>query len=217
MKVIKELLNRYLPVFIVIALVSLALFYIPIKADSGVSKEVYIIGAIDQRTALRVIGELTAADKTPGDITLLIDSGGGGVAEGFLIIDTMRVCNNDIKTVVLTEACSMAAVVASAGTPGKRYAYPHSILLLHQMGMTYLEGQNVDKWYKMIEIISKIEKQLCEEIAKNTGHSSLEIRQSIKEDMWMTALEARNYGLIDIIIERPIPVERRDWDNDTNK
>ena len=134
------------------------------------------------------------------DIQIYLNTPGGGVYAGLGIYDTMQYIRPDVATICTGVAASMGAVLLSAGEKGKRTALPHSRILIHQP-MGGAQGQASD-----IEItareIQKLKKELYEIIAKHSSQSYKKIWKDGDRDFWMTAVEARDYGMIDEVLER---------------
>lgn len=161
---------------------------------------VFLGGPIDDHVANLVIAQLLflQSEDPKKEISLYINSGGGQVHAGMAIIDTMQHVKNDISTVCVGMAASMAAVILSCGTKGKRYALPNSEVMIHQPhGGT--EGQASD-----IEIsakhILKIRANLNKMLAKNTGQSLSKIDKDVDRDFFMDAEEAKKYGIVDQVM-----------------
>lgn len=133
------------------------------------------------------------------DIQIYINSPGGSVYAGLGIYDTMQYLKPDISTLCTGMAASMAAVLLCAGNEGKRYALPHSRVMIHQpMGGT--RGQASDIEIEAREI-QKLKKELYEIIAYHTGKSYEQVWNDSDRDYWMIASEAKEYGMIDNILE----------------
>jgi len=141
--------------------------------------------------------ESTDAEK---DISIYFNTPGGSVYAGLGIYDTMQYIMPDINTICTGMAASMGAVLLTAGTTGKRSALPHSRVMIHQP-MGGAQGQASD-----IEItareIKKLKNELYEIIAKHSNNSIKKIEKDSDRDYWMTAKEAKEYGMIDEILER---------------
>lgn len=131
------------------------------------------------------------------DITLYINSPGGYVSAGLAIYDTMQHIRPNIATICIGNSISMAAVLLSAGTKGKRYALPHSRIMLHQPSGA-ATGQSTDIQIHAKEII-RTRETLSEIIARHTGRELSEVRQKTDRDFYMSPEEALNFGLIDEI------------------
>jgi ATP-dependent Clp protease protease subunit len=134
------------------------------------------------------------------DIQIYLNTPGGGVYAGLGIYDTMQYINPDVATICTGVAASMGAVLLCAGEAGKRTALPHSRILIHQP-MGGAEGQASD-----IEItareIQKLKKELYEIIAKHSNQPYKKIWKDGDRDFWMTAAEAKEYGMIDEVLKR---------------
>ena len=142
---------------------------------------------------------LESVDSTK-DIQIYINSPGGSVYAGLGIYDTMQYINPDVATICTGLAASMASVLLCAGKQGKRTALPHSRVLIHQP-MGGAEGQASD-----IEItareIGKLKKELYDIIAHHSGQTYEKIWEDADRDYWMTAMEAKEYGMIDEVLIR---------------
>ena len=148
---------------------------------------------------------LESQDSTR-DIQIYINSPGGSVYAGLGIYDTMQYINPDIATICTGLAASMASVLLCAGVKGKRTALPHSRVLIHQP-LGGVEGQASD-----IEItareIGKLKKELYDIIAHHSGQPYEKIWEDADRDYWMTAAEAKEYGMIDEVLVRQIDINR---------
>ncbi len=132
------------------------------------------------------------------DIQLYINSPGGSVYAGLGIYDTMQLVQSDVATICTGLAASMASVLLTAGTAGKRSALPHSRVMIHQP-LGGAEGQASDIEITAREII-KLKKELYEIISNHSGKSLAQIEKDADRDYWMTAQEALKYGMIDEIL-----------------
>jgi ATP-dependent Clp protease, protease subunit len=133
------------------------------------------------------------------DINLYINSPGGSVTSLLAIYDTMEFIRPDVATTCMGQAASAAAVLLAAGAPGKRFALPHSRILLHQPSGG-AEGQSVDIEIQAREI-QRIRDQLDEILARTTGQSKEKISTDTDRDFILTADQAKEYGLIDAVIQ----------------
>lgn len=137
----------------------------------------------------------------PGkDISLYINSPGGSVYAGYGIYDTMQYINCDVSTICTGMAASMGAVLLVAGTKGKRYALPHSRVMIHQP-LGGAQGQASDMEITVREII-KVKQELFEILSRHTGKSVEEIANDSDRDYWMTADEALAYGAVDKVLRK---------------
>ena len=167
---------------------------------------------VDDGIANRLCAELLllSAEDAQRDISLYINSPGGSVSAGLAIYDTMRLIPNDVSTLAMGLAASMGQFLLSAGTPGKRYALPHSRVLMHQ-GSAGIGGTAVD-----IEIQAEDLRQTRDTViglvAGHTGQDRETIERDSRRDRWFTAAQALDYGFVDQIIssvEDVTPAHRR--------
>jgi len=133
------------------------------------------------------------------DVQIYINSPGGTVYAGLGIYDTMQMLNPDISTICTGMAASMAAILLSAGTKGKRSGLKHSRIMIHQP-IGGVQGQASDIEITANEIL-KLRKELYNIIAKHSGQSFKKIKKDSDRDYWMTSEEACNYGMIDEVLE----------------
>ena len=157
---------------------------------------------ITDEVANYIIGQMMflEAEDPDKDINLYINSPGGSVTAGLAIYDTMQFIKPDIYTVCIGQAASMAAVLMSAGAKGKRFALPYSRFLLHQL-TAGVQGQAADIDIQAREII-RIGYIIDEILVKHTGQPIEVIRHDSDRDFYMSAQEAKDYGLIDEIFVR---------------
>lgn len=159
-------------------------------------RKIYIIGEITDAMAADVclqINHLSALSKD--DITLWIQSPGGSVAAGNAILDTMATCGCDICTVVMGSAASMAAVIASSGTHGKRFVAENAEMMIHQ-ALGGCAGQTADI-LRTAKHIEKVNQRLYRILAKNTGVPVAQIEADCDRDHYLDAEGAITYGLVD--------------------
>ena len=143
---------------------------------------------------------LLEADDHDKDISLYINSPGGSVTAGLAIYDTMQYVKPDVATICVGLAASMGQFLLCAGAPGKRYALPHSRILMHQPS-GQMQGQAADIAIQAEQIIY-LKRMMAERIAHHTGQNVERIEADSDRDRWFTAEEARDYGFIDQVIER---------------
>ena len=143
---------------------------------------------------------LLAAEEPDRDISLYINSPGGSVTAGLGIYDTMQYVTCDISTICLGLAASMGQFLLSAGAPGKRFALPHSRILMHQPS-GQMQGQATDIAIQAEQIIY-MKRKLAERTAFHTGQTVERIEADSDRDRWFTADEALEYGFVDRVIER---------------
>ncbi len=140
---------------------------------------------------------LESTDRTR-DVQLYINSPGGGVYAGLGLYDTMQFVNPDVSTICTGIAASMAAVLMAAGAPGKRSALKHSRIMMHQPSAG-AAGQASDVAITVNEV-RKIKHELYEILSNHTGQSEEKVAKDSNRDFWMTAPEAKDYGLIDEVL-----------------
>ncbi|HEX9643205.1 MAG TPA: ATP-dependent Clp protease proteolytic subunit [Acidimicrobiia bacterium] len=133
------------------------------------------------------------------DIALYINSPGGSTTSLMAIYDTMQFVKPNIATYCMGQAASAAAVLLSAGEKGKRFALPHSRIMIHQPHISGLEGQATDIEIHAREII-RIKTEINELLGRHTGKSVDSIKADTERDFWMTASEALDYGLVDEVL-----------------
>jgi ATP-dependent Clp protease, protease subunit len=162
---------------------------------------VFIGTAIDDNIANLVVAQmlfLQMADPKK-DINIYINSPGGSVTAGLAIYDTMQFVTCDVATYCVGIAASMGAVLLAAGTRGKRYALPNSDIMIHQVsGGAQGTASDVER---TVEWMFKIKKRLIHILAQHTGKSEEQIGLDSDRDYWMSAEEARGYGLVDEVVK----------------
>jgi ATP-dependent Clp protease protease subunit len=161
---------------------------------------IFLATEIDETMADLVMAQLIFleyedADK---DITLYINSPGGIVSCGLAIYDTMQFIKPDVSTICIGQAASMAAILLAAGAPGKRYALPHSRVMLHQP-LGGAGGQAADIALHAKEII-RVKESLTNILVKHTGQKKEVIAKDTDRNFYMDALEAKAYGIVDEIL-----------------
>ena len=163
---------------------------------------IFLNGEIDDNVANLVIAQLIYLEgKNPDkDIFIYINSPGGSVSAGFAIYDTMQYIQCDVATICTGMAASMGAVLMTAGTKGKRSALQHSRIMIHQP-MGGAQGQASDIEITAREIM-KLKKELYQIIADHSGNSIKKVEKDSDRDYWMTATEAKEYGMIDTVLIR---------------
>ena len=155
---------------------------------------------VDDYTANVVQAQLLYLDSAdPGkDISLYLNSPGGAVYAGLGIYDTMQFISSDVSTICTGMAASMAAVLLVAGSKGNRFALKHSRVMIHQP-MGGVQGQASDMEITVREI-QKIKKELYSIISSHSGQNDEQIEKDSDRDYWMTATEAKDYGMIDEVM-----------------
>lgn len=162
---------------------------------------IFLGGPVDDMVANSIIAQLLFLESQDPkkDIQLYINSPGGSVTAGLAIYDTMQYVKPDVATICVGMAASMGAVLLAAGTKGKRRALPNAEILIHQV-MGGAEGQAVDVEITARQII-KIKERLNGILASHTGQKKEKIDHDADRDFYMSAEEARDYGLIDAIVK----------------
>lgn len=160
-----------------------------------------LTGEVDDRMAERVCAELVllASEDERRDIVLHINSPGGSVLAGLAVYDTMRLVPNDIVTVAAGFAASMGQVLLAAGTPGKRVSLAHSRIMMHQPSAGFA-GTAVDIAIQA-ENLEYMKRQSQQILADATGRTVEEIERDSDRDRWFTPEEARDYGIIDRVVD----------------
>jgi ATP-dependent Clp protease, protease subunit len=156
---------------------------------------------IDDASANDVMAQLFTLESIDPerDISIYINSPGGSYTAMTAIYDTMQFVRCDIQTVCIGQAASAAAVLLSAGTPGKRAALPHSRILIHQPATEGGYGQASDIEIQANEIL-RIREEMEEILSRHTGQDVEKVRRDIERDRFLTAEEAKEYGMVDDII-----------------
>jgi ATP-dependent Clp protease protease subunit len=162
---------------------------------------IFIGTPIDDNIANLVIAQMLflAQEDPEKDIQLYINSPGGSITAGMAIYDTMQYVKNDVTTICIGQAASMAALLLAAGEPKKRLALPNSRILIHQPSMGGLSGQATDIDIHAREILRmrEITNQL---MAKHTGQKLEKVEKDVERDFIMNSQQAKEYGIIDDII-----------------
>ena len=163
---------------------------------------IMLSGEINDEVATLVVSQLLylSSIDSKKDISIYINSPGGSVTSGMAIYDTMQLISNDVRTICVGMAASMGAFLLAGGTKGKRYALPNSEIMIHQP-LGGAKGQVTD-----IEILTKrllqTKKNMNKILAKNTNQDEKKIELDTERDNFMTAYEAKEYGLIDKVITK---------------
>ncbi|HZP11775.1 MAG TPA: ATP-dependent Clp endopeptidase proteolytic subunit ClpP [Nevskiaceae bacterium] len=169
---------------------------------------VFIVGAIDDHMANLVVAQLLflESENPDKDIHVYINSPGGVVTAGFSIYDTMQYIKPDVSTMCIGQAASMGSFLLSAGAKGKRYALPNARIMIHQPHGG-AQGQATDIEIQAREILY-LRERLNKLMSQHTGQPLEKISRDVERDFFMSADQAKDYGLIDQILERrpPAPV-----------
>ncbi|MCT3532650.1 ATP-dependent Clp endopeptidase proteolytic subunit ClpP [Latilactobacillus curvatus] len=165
---------------------------------------IMLSGEVNDQMANTIIAQLLFLDAQDSDkdISIYINSPGGSVTAGLAIMDTMNFIKSDVQTIAMGMAASMASVLLSAGTKGKRFALPNSTVLVHQP-LGGAQGQQTEIEIAAREIL-KTRKRLNQILADNSGQTFEKLQADTDRDNYMTAQEAKDYGLIDdIMVNQP--------------
>ena len=162
---------------------------------------VFLVGPVDDHVANVIVAQLLflESENPEKDINLYINSPGGSVSAGLAIYDTMQFIKPDVSTMCVGQAASMGALLLTAGASGKRYCLPHSRVMIHQPLGGY-QGQATDIEIHTREIL-KVRSQLNEILALHSGQSVETIAEDTERDNFMSPQEAKDYGLIDELID----------------
>ena len=161
---------------------------------------VFIVGPVEDHMANLVVAQLLylESENPNKDIHLYINSPGGVVSAGLSIYDTMQFINCDVSTICVGQAASMGAQLLAGGTKGKRFALPHSRVMVHQPSAGY-QGQVTDISIHAEEVL-ELKRRLNEIMSKHTGQPIETIERDLERDNFMSAKAAVEYGLIDTVL-----------------
>jgi ATP-dependent Clp protease protease subunit len=164
---------------------------------------IFIVGPVEDHMANLIVAQLLylESENADKDIHLYINSPGGTVTSGLSIYDTMQFINCDVSTICCGQAASMGALLLAGGSKGKRFALPHSRVMVHQPSAGY-QGQATDISIHARETL-ELKARINEIMAKHTGQPIKRIEQDLERDNFKSATEALEYGLIDtVLVER---------------
>jgi ATP-dependent Clp protease protease subunit len=173
---------------------------------------IFLQGVVDDNSANLIVAQMLYLqfDDPKADIHLYINSPGGSVTAGLSIYDTMQYVTCDVATYCIGQCASMGAVLLTAGTKGKRNALPHARVMIHQP-LAGTEGTTTEILIHAKEFI-RLKKDLNDILLKHTGQSLDRVEKDTDRDKFMSALEAKEYGIVDHVLERlppgQIPVHR---------
>jgi ATP-dependent Clp protease, protease subunit len=164
---------------------------------------IFIGTPIDDNVANLVTAQLLflEAEDPERDISLYINSPGGSITAGLAVYDTIQFIRNDVTTICVGQAASMAAVLLAAGTAKKRFALPNARILIHQPWLSGLQGQATDIDIHAKEIL-RIRTILNKILARHTGQPLERIEKDVERDYIMTADQSKEYGIIDEVISK---------------
>lgn len=174
---------------------------------------IFLGGPIDDDVANLVVAQLLflEAEDPEKDIFLYLNSPGGSISAGMAIYDTMQYIRPDVHTICIGLAASMGAFLLAAGTKGKRTALPNSEILIHQplIGGGGISGQATE-----VEIHAKhllfVRERMNRILAERTGQTIEKVAADTDRDHYMTAEEAKDYGLVDEVLEKIVPADKKD-------
>ena len=163
---------------------------------------IFIVGAVEDQMANLVVAQLLylESENANKDIHLYINSPGGVVSSGLSIYDTMQFINCDVSTICVGQAASMGALLLAGGAEGKRFALPHSRVMVHQPSAGY-QGQVTDIHIHAQEVL-ELKRRLNLIMSKHTGQDIERIEQDLERDNFMSADAALEYGLIDTVLAK---------------
>lgn len=161
---------------------------------------VFIVGPVEDHMANLVVAQLLflESENPDKDIHLYINSPGGSVTSGLSIYDTMQFVNCDVSTICVGQAASMGALLLAGGEKGKRFALPHSRIMVHQPSAGF-QGQATDIGIHAQEVL-ELKRRLNEIMAKHTGQPVERVEQDLERDNFMSASAAVEYGIIDTVL-----------------
>jgi ATP-dependent Clp protease, protease subunit len=163
---------------------------------------IFLVGPVNDQTANLVVAQLLflESENPDKDISLYINSPGGSVSAGLSVFDTMQFIKPDVSTLCMGLAASMGAFLLAAGAKGKRFALPNSRIMIHQPSGG-AQGQATDIEIQAREIL-KLRESLNKILAERTGQSLEKIRNDSERDFFMSGVEAKEYGLIDQVLDK---------------
>lgn len=163
---------------------------------------IFLVGEVNDQTANLVVAQLLflESENPDKDISFYINSPGGSVSAGMSIFDTMQFIKPDVSTLCMGMAASMGAFLLAAGAKGKRFALPNSRVMIHQP-LGGAQGQATDIEIQAREIL-RLREELNKILAERTGQPLEKIRADTERDYFMSSAEARDYGLIDKVLDK---------------
>jgi len=164
---------------------------------------IFLVGEVNDQVANILIAQMLflESENPDKDIHLYINSPGGSVTAGLAIYDTMQFVKPDVSTMCVGQAASMGALLLAAGAAGKRHSLPHSRIMIHQPWAGGISGQATDIEIHAREILAMRER-LNEILARHTGKPIEEIARDTERDRFMSAADAKAYGLVDAVLDR---------------
>ncbi len=171
---------------------------------------IFLGGPISDPVADLIVAQLLflESEDPEKDISIYINSPGGSVTAGMAIYDTMQYIKPDVSTICTGQAASMGAFLLSAGTAGKRYALPNSRIMIHQP-MGGAQGQASDIEIQAQEIL-RLKELLSQIISEHTGQPLKKVKKDTERDFFMSAIEAKEYGIIDEVVQRKVKAKSKE-------
>jgi ATP-dependent Clp protease protease subunit len=162
---------------------------------------IFIVGAVEDQMANLIVAQLLylESENPDKDIQLYINSPGGSVTSGLSIYDTMQFVNCDVSTICTGQAASMGALLLAGGTKGKRFALPHSRIMVHQPSAGF-QGQATDIEIHAKEVL-ELKLRLNKIMSRHTGQTLKKIEADLERDNFLSGEEAVAYGLLDTVLE----------------
>jgi len=175
---------------------------------------VFIVGPVEDHMANLIVAQLLylESENPDKDIHLYINSPGGSVTSGLSIYDTMQFINSDVSTICVGQAASMGALLLAGGTNGKRFALPHSRIMVHQPSAGF-SGQATDIEIHANEVL-ELKRRLNAIMAKHTGKKVDQVRKDLERDNFMSSDQAVEYGLIDTVLVKRAEMRPADEQED---
>ena len=163
---------------------------------------IFLVGAVQDQMANIVVAQLLylESENPDKDINIYINSPGGSVTAGLSIYDTMQFINCDVSTICVGQAASMGALLLSGGAKEKRFALPHSRIMVHQPSAGF-QGQATDIDIHAKEVL-ELKRRLNKIMATHTGQKIAKIEKDLERDNFMSSNEAKSYGLIDTVLSK---------------
>jgi ATP-dependent Clp protease protease subunit len=163
---------------------------------------VMVTGPIETNMANSIVAQLLflESENPNADISLYINSPGGEIAAGWAIMDTMNYIKSPVSTIGMGTVASMASVLLAAGAKGKRFALPNAEIMIHQP-LGGFQGQATDMEINMRHM-QYVKETITKQMAEFTGRNSQELHDAMERDNWMTATEAKDFGLIDKVLTK---------------
>lgn len=173
---------------------------------------VFIVGPVEDNMANLVVAQLLflESENPDKDIHLYINSPGGAVTSGLSIYDTMQFVKCDVSTICVGQAASMGALLLAGGAEGKRFALPHSRMMVHQPSAGF-QGQATDIDIHAREILD-MKRRLNEILSRHTGQPIETVERDTDRDKFMSSEAAREYGLIDTVLEQRVELVEKEAD-----